>query len=71
MPQHTPNPPVCRDCDGFPIVAITTGTRLPDGNRVTIRVACPACHGTGTTAPTPAATARRVGLVSYRQGVAR
>ncbi|WP_127353874.1 hypothetical protein [Actinacidiphila soli] len=70
MPQHRPAPTrVCRDCDGFPVVAITTGTRLPDGTRTTIRVACPACHGTGT-APL-ARVARRLGPVSSRQEVAR
>jgi DnaJ-class molecular chaperone len=50
MPQHTHSPataPVCRDCDGFPVVAITTGTRHRDGSRVTLRVACQACKGTG------------------------
>jgi DnaJ-class molecular chaperone len=49
MPQHVPNLPVCRDCDGFATVVITTGTRLPDGSRVTLRVTCSACHGTGHT----------------------
>ncbi|MDX3237083.1 hypothetical protein PV392_15655 [Streptomyces sp. ME03-5709C] len=60
MPQHAPNRPVCRDCDGFPIVAITTGTRHPDGTRATLRVACPACNGTGhtTSAPVLARTGR-------------
>ncbi|MEU0859262.1 hypothetical protein ABZ352_28140 [Streptomyces griseofuscus] len=50
MPQHTPNTPVCRDCDGFPVVAITTGDRHDDGTRVTLRVTCPACKGSGHTA---------------------
>ncbi|MDX3073241.1 hypothetical protein [Streptomyces sp. MI02-7b] len=49
MPQHALSRPVCRDCDGFPVVAITTGTRLTDGSRATLRVACPSCHGTGHT----------------------
>ncbi|MFB7290711.1 hypothetical protein [Actinacidiphila glaucinigra] len=53
MPQHTPNGPVCRDCDGFPIVAITTGTRLPDGSRATLHVVCPGCNGTGHSTPAP------------------
>ncbi|MDU8995710.1 hypothetical protein [Streptomyces mirabilis] len=48
MPQHVPNTPVCRDCDGFPVVAITTGTRDRDGSRTTLRVTCRACKGTGT-----------------------
>lgn len=47
MPQHAPNTPVCRDCDGFPVVAITTGTRDRDGSRTTLRIVCPACRGTG------------------------
>lgn len=48
MPQHAPNTPVCRDCDGFPVVAITTGERNLDGSRTTLRITCRACHGTGT-----------------------
>lgn len=48
MPQHVPNTPVCRDCDGFPVVAITTGGRNRDGSRTTLRITCRACHGTGT-----------------------
>ncbi|MGW3156388.1 hypothetical protein [Streptomyces sp. NPDC001089] len=47
MPQHVPNTPVCRDCDGFPVVAITTGTRNLDGSRTTLRITCRACKGTG------------------------
>ncbi|MFD5287262.1 hypothetical protein ACFWJV_03515 [Streptomyces rochei] len=47
MPQHVQNTPVCRDCDGFPVVAITTGTRHTDGTRATLRVTCPTCKGTG------------------------
>jgi DnaJ-class molecular chaperone len=54
MPQHAPNTPVCRDCDGFPVVAITTGTRHDDGTRVTLRVTCLTCQGTGHTAPAAA-----------------
>ncbi|MEU0185430.1 hypothetical protein ABZ312_30310 [Streptomyces sp. NPDC006207] len=53
MPQHALSRPVCRDCDGFPVVAITTGTRLPDATRATLRVACPACKGTGHTLSAP------------------
>lgn len=49
MPQHAPNTPVCRDCDGFPIVAITTGGRDRDGSRTTLRITCRACQGTGHT----------------------
>ena len=48
MPQHAPTARVCGHCDGFPVVAITTGTRTPEGTRATIRVVCPACGGTGT-----------------------
>ena len=50
MPQHVSNTSVCRDCDGFATAAIDTGTRDDDGSRVTLRVDCPACHGTGHTA---------------------
>jgi hypothetical protein len=49
MPQHHHAPGhVCGHCDGFPSVAITTGTRNPDGTRTTLTVNCPACQGTGT-----------------------
>ncbi|MFE6353431.1 hypothetical protein ACFVOO_11410 [Streptomyces rochei] len=51
MPQHAQNTRVCRDCDGFATAAITTGTRHTDGTRATLRVTCPTCQGTGTTAP--------------------
>ncbi|MFF9274377.1 hypothetical protein [Streptomyces griseosporeus] len=57
MPQHAPSPRVCRDCDGFATVAITTGTRRPDGTRATLTIACPTCKGTGH----PAAGLVRVG----------
>ncbi|WP_306184914.1 hypothetical protein [Streptomyces sp. MK5] len=56
MPQHAQNTRVCRDCDGFATVAITTGTRNDDGTRATLTVACPTCKGTGRTAPAPALT---------------
>ncbi|MFE9771187.1 hypothetical protein ACFYOV_05840 [Streptomyces sp. NPDC005931] len=48
MPQHAQITRVCRDCDGYATAAITTGVRRPDGSRATLRVACPACRGTGT-----------------------
>ncbi|MFF9491976.1 hypothetical protein [Streptomyces flaveolus] len=51
MPQHAPAARICRDCDGFPVVAITTGTRRPDGTRATLRVTCLTCQGTGTVRP--------------------
>ncbi|GGW54278.1 hypothetical protein GCM10010503_34400 [Streptomyces lucensis JCM 4490] len=47
MPQHT-RARICRDCDGHATAHITTGTRHRDGTRVTFRVTCPACKGTGT-----------------------
>ncbi|MFI0814074.1 hypothetical protein ACH4TX_27905 [Streptomyces sp. NPDC021098] len=48
--QHTHAPTRrCKTCDGFPTVAITTGTRNRDGSRATIHVTCPACKGTGHT----------------------
>ncbi|MFF5857602.1 hypothetical protein ACFY8B_18515 [Streptomyces sp. NPDC012751] len=51
MPQHVPNARVCRDCDGFAAASIITGARHNDGTRVTLRVACPACKGTGHKLP--------------------
>lgn len=54
MPERNPNTPICRDCDGFASVAIDTGTRHPDGTRVTLRVDCPTCKGTGHTHPAAA-----------------
>ncbi|MFF9122652.1 hypothetical protein ACF09J_05015 [Streptomyces sp. NPDC014889] len=59
MPQRAQNTRVCRDCDGFASVAITTGTRHNDGTRATLRVTCPTCKGTGHT--TPAADFARAG----------
>lgn len=60
MPQHTPAPVrVCSNCDGFPVVTITTGTRHRDGTRVTLRTTCPTCNGTGTT-PAPRPVVARV-----------
>ncbi|MFE0727532.1 hypothetical protein ACFW2X_04615 [Streptomyces antibioticus] len=59
MPQHAQNTRVCRDCDGFPTVAITTGTRHADGTRATLRVTCSTCKGIGYT--TPASVLARVG----------
>ncbi|MGJ5827272.1 hypothetical protein [Streptomyces ossamyceticus] len=54
MPSRVPNRPVCRSCDGFPVVSITTGDRHRDGSRATLTVACPACKGTGHTLPASA-----------------
>ncbi|MFF6887596.1 hypothetical protein ACFY9F_30925 [Streptomyces sp. NPDC012421] len=48
MPENTPARRVCRDCDGFPVVHITTGDVTPDGRRRTLAATCPACKGTGT-----------------------
>ncbi|MEU4094880.1 hypothetical protein [Streptomyces sp. NPDC026673] len=48
---------ICPACDGFASAAITTGTRLNDGSRATLRVACPGCRGTGHV-PTPASAVR-------------
>ena len=58
MPQRTPAARICRDCDGFAAVVITTGSRHANGTRVTLTVGCPACHGTGHS---PAARLTRVG----------
>lgn len=57
MPENTPARRVCRDCDGFSVVTITTGLQTADGARDTIRVNCPTCRGLGHTT-TPAAFAR-------------
>ncbi|MEU7371831.1 hypothetical protein AB0B92_40920 [Streptomyces hygroscopicus] len=55
MPQHThARTRRCPACDGFPTVSVTTGARHRDGSRVTIRVTCPACQGTGHAIPTRA-----------------
>ncbi|WP_406353650.1 hypothetical protein [Streptomyces sp. NBC_00658] len=51
MPQHAQNTPVCPDCDGFASAAIATGARHRDGSRVTLRITCPACKGTGAARP--------------------
>ncbi|WP_223775673.1 hypothetical protein [Streptomyces sp. 135] len=56
MPRHAPNHPVCRHCDGFPVVSITTGDRHRDGTRVTVQATCRTCNGTGHA--TPASLAR-------------
>lgn len=48
MPDNTARTRRCRDCDGFPTVAITTGRRTPDGSRDTITVTCRTCTGTGS-----------------------
>ncbi|MEV2228265.1 hypothetical protein AB0H69_06745 [Streptomyces phaeochromogenes] len=51
MPQHDSNMPVCRDCGGFPVVSVATGTRRRDGSRALLRVVCRICDGTGHTVP--------------------
>ncbi|WP_405806241.1 hypothetical protein OG729_13620 [Streptomyces sp. NBC_00210] len=56
---------ICPDCDGFPVVAVTTGSRNLDGTRTTLSVVCPACHGTGH-APRWLVTTRRP-TVNVRQ----
>jgi DnaJ-class molecular chaperone len=53
MPVRVPNRPVCHHCDGFPVVSITIGAQHHNGSRVLLRVICPACQGTGHTAPAP------------------
>ncbi|MGW9171424.1 hypothetical protein [Streptomyces decoyicus] len=52
MPQRAHNLPVCPACDGFPAVAITTGSRHRDGSRATVQATCPSCKGTGHKLPT-------------------
>ncbi|MFE6893925.1 hypothetical protein [Streptomyces sp. NPDC057694] len=60
MAQPTPaRARICADCDGFPVVAITTGLRNRDGSRQTLAATCRTCNGHGHT--TPAATLARVG----------
>lgn len=59
MPQHALIV-LCRKCDGFPVVIVTTGTRDRDGSRATTRVTCQACQGTGRTALTPASHGQAV-----------
>ncbi|MFH9247068.1 hypothetical protein OHA45_16530 [Streptomyces lydicus] len=50
MTQPTPaQTRICPNCDGFPTVAIDTGTRHRNGARKTLRITCPACRGTGHT----------------------
>ncbi|WUT35612.1 hypothetical protein OID54_13475 [Streptomyces sp. NBC_00690] len=39
---------VCADCDGFPLVVVTTAASRRNGSRSTTCVSCPACRGTGT-----------------------
>ncbi|MFJ5216177.1 hypothetical protein ACIP98_15820 [Streptomyces sp. NPDC088354] len=53
---------ICPACDGFPVVAITTGTRLRDGSRATLRVTCPACSGSGTARPAAVPASVRAGV---------
>ncbi|GAA2087923.1 hypothetical protein GCM10009801_51230 [Streptomyces albiaxialis] len=55
MPVRLTTRHICGHCDGFPVVAITTGTHHRDGSRITIRATCPDCQGTGRapTRPTP------------------
>ncbi|MEU9609593.1 hypothetical protein [Streptomyces sp. NPDC048057] len=60
MSQHTPAPVrVCSNCDGFPVVTITTGNRRHDGTRATLQATCPTCNGTGAT-PAPRQAVARV-----------
>ncbi|MGV2918632.1 hypothetical protein [Streptomyces alfalfae] len=48
MTQPTPaRARICRDCDGFSVVAITTGLRNRDGSRETVAATCRACNSTG------------------------
>ncbi|MEU8529221.1 hypothetical protein AB0C77_27080 [Streptomyces sp. NPDC048629] len=57
MPQTTPPWRVCRDCDGFATVTISTGLRSSDGTRDTVPINCRTCRGLGHTAPAALARA--------------
>jgi hypothetical protein len=61
MAQHSPaRTRICPDCDGFPVVAIDTGSLLSDGTRATLNVVCRRCRGTGmATVSAPAAVVLR------------
>ncbi|MFE6754650.1 hypothetical protein ACFVDQ_13715 [Streptomyces sp. NPDC057684] len=60
MAQPTPaRARLCRDCDGFPLVAITTGLRNRDGSRQTLIATCHTCKGHGHTVPAALARAGR------------
>ncbi|MFI6962188.1 hypothetical protein [Streptomyces sp. NPDC050255] len=61
MAQHSPAPPrLCPDCNGFPVVAIDTGTLLDNGTRAILLVACHLCRGTGSNrTATPAPVVQR------------
>ncbi|MFC4606883.1 hypothetical protein ACFO9E_03430 [Streptomyces maoxianensis] len=61
MAQRSPaRTRICPDCDGFPVVAIDTGSLLSDGTRATLNVVCRRCRGTGlATASAPAAVGLR------------
>ncbi|NEB06116.1 hypothetical protein [Streptomyces sp. SID13726] len=58
MPVRLANRPICRNCDDFPVVSITTGARRVDGSRVLLRVVCPVCQGTGHAHHAPASLTR-------------
>ncbi|MFD9207381.1 hypothetical protein ACFVZM_14040 [Streptomyces sioyaensis] len=63
MPENATRTPArtrfCRDCDGFPAVAITTGRLNHDGSRHTLTVTCRTCQGTGHTRPSALVQAGR------------
>ncbi|MER6156767.1 hypothetical protein ABT147_14660 [Streptomyces sp. NPDC001868] len=59
MPSRVPNRPVCRNCDGFPVVSITTGARHSDDSRVLLSVVCNVCRGTGHNLPASASAKTR------------
>ncbi|THA25340.1 hypothetical protein E4198_11945 [Streptomyces sp. RKND-216] len=65
--QHTASRArYCRHCDGFPAVAIDTGTLHSDGTRRTLRVVCRGCQGTGTVPLRPALDAAATAAFSRR-----
>ncbi len=68
MPDLTPcAADVCPHCDGFPVVAVTTGEYRADGSLVTYPVICPKCSGTGLANPFPALVADAATAVFTRR----
>ena len=68
MPDLTPcAADVCPHCDGFPVVAVTTGEYRADRSLVTYPVICPKCSGTGLANPFPVLVADAATAVFARR----